>query len=133
MNHFQAGKVVSFRLPSDTPKNILEYLNAEKEKNGRGFGTELAHLLMEGIESRTKKIGNEVLIPLPDNLSESQKNWLREETTKQILVQWLFQIMSGSIQPFSMDTVQQEEKKEDFQTSAYHQRLASANFFDDED
>lgn len=133
MGYNQAKRIVSFRLSEDTPDEIFSFLNEEKERHGRKFNGELAQILIHGLYERLYQQAESLVIPLPEGLTEKQKQWLQEPTSRQILGQWLYQMLSGSLQPISLDSMQQEEKVEEFQLSLYHQRLASANFFDEDE
>lgn len=78
----RSGDVLSFRLPSDTPVEILDYLTELKRKVGRNYSQNLAHMLLIGARGM---VHNQLQIALPETITEEQQEWLNNSITQRML------------------------------------------------
>jgi len=76
------GDVLSFRLPSDTPVEILDYLTALKRKVGRNYSQNLAQMLLIGARGMVHK---QLHIELPETMSQEQQEWLNSSISQRML------------------------------------------------
>ncbi|MBL4952167.1 hypothetical protein JK635_08070 [Neobacillus sp. YIM B02564] len=81
MVHYQAGSTISFRLPSDTPKEILDTLNKLKQQEGRGFSQRMIQLFFQALSEWDKY---EVRVSL-ENLTDDERRWLDDDHTKALI------------------------------------------------
>lgn len=89
----ERGYVLSFRLPSDTPNHILDYLQNLKDTEGRKFSSKCADLLRKGIGVTAEDV---VTIPLNQSLTKEQRDWLKHEQSEAILQNLITQVLSGA-------------------------------------
>ncbi|MFB4165623.1 hypothetical protein ACE1TI_17945 [Alteribacillus sp. JSM 102045] len=139
MDKVAPGKVISIRLPMDTPSYVTKYLNERKKEAGRKFSGELATLLTEAISNKQLDVEeeNRLVIPIPKGLTEDQKEWLRNPHTRAMVSQLLFQVVEQPLEPFEFQKQSSEDNKEDTKTFKANSKIA--NFaaktfdFDDDD
>jgi hypothetical protein len=129
------GKAISFRL-NDCPELILEYLNEKKEEEGRGFSNFLNTTFQEAITEKMANEGEKLVLNLPGELSKEQKEWLNSPLSKQLISQWVYQLITTVNGPvLAPGTVKKESSIEDTKkitVSTYHSKLASSFFEEDE-
>ncbi|ERI10828.1 hypothetical protein [Aneurinibacillus aneurinilyticus] len=135
------GQTIPFRLPKDTPEDIIEYLNEMKEKEGSSFNSKVTSLFIEAIYKKKAEKKDVVSFPLPGTLTEEQQRWINNQHTRQALGQWVYQMITQPSKPVDVVTEPSKKKKEHdeetsppeaFQISDYHSG-ALDGFFDDDD
>lgn len=138
---FDISKPVSFRLPQDTAQPVLEYLNELKQQEGRKYSSVCASLFVSAINEQmlSNNSGERLTIHLPGSLTPEQREWLASPMTKQMLGQWIFQMMNDPGKPVHItgventpvpDTAQVNEFKIENSTTS---NLAKHLLYDDED
>ena len=113
MDFYETGKTISFRLPQNTPKSVIEHLNKRKNTLGRNFSREIAPLFVKAIEESLEESGEKTVnIPLPPDLTTDQINWLNSSYTKSLLSQLIYHVVNKPGSPFPLgEDVPQAEKK----------------------
>ncbi|MBL4952147.1 hypothetical protein JK635_07970 [Neobacillus sp. YIM B02564] len=130
------GQVLSFRLPIDTPNEVIQWLNECKEKGV--LGKTIAQLVIHSFRTKQENI-EPVTIHLPSSLTDNEKSWLALPETKEVLGALLFRLIQSpheylSFSAHSLPSVKQKQETEEefYVDHEFHNRLA-ASFFDDED
>lgn len=139
MEQFEPGKTISFRLPSDTPLHVSEYLINRKKKLGRKFSSEIAPIFVKAVSQ--KALGNtdsdQITISLPEGLTAEQKEWMNHPNTRALLGQLLYQIVTkpNTAFEFNQTPENKQEEKTAFKANAAIQKFAQKTFldFDDDD
>jgi len=146
VDFYETGKTISFRLPQNTPKSVIEHLNKRKNTLGRNFSREIAPLFVKAIEESLEESGEKnINIPLPPDLTTEQMNWLNSSYTKSLLSQLIFHVVNKQGSPFTLgeDVLQAEKKpiekvkeqKNTFKVNSTTSSFIQKNFldFDDDD
>lgn len=147
MEQFDPGKVISFRLPKDTPPHISDYLTDRKETLGRKFASENAALFIKVISQEMLKPShhedNRLTITLPEGLTNKQKEWFQDPNTKALVGQMLYQIVKDPLRavdvhvPLTKELSHDDEieKKGVFKTNKAISNFAKNTFLnlDDDD
>lgn len=147
MDFYEKGKTISFRLPQNTPKSVIEHLNKRKHTLGRNFSREIAPLFVKAIEESLEEVGEKTIsIPLPSDLTTDQMNWINSSYTKSLLSQLIYHVVNKQGSPFLFgeDGVQQAENKQSekvqeakstFKVNSTTSSFVQKNFldFDDDD
>ncbi|MCM3216756.1 hypothetical protein M3612_19920 [Niallia taxi] len=95
MDFYEPGKTISFRLPQNTPKAVIEHLNQRKVTLGRNFSREIAPLFVNAIDDSLKNSQMETVnIPLPSGLTKDQLDWINSSYTKSLLSQLIYQVIN---------------------------------------
>jgi hypothetical protein len=141
MEQFGPGKTISFRLPSDTPPHVSDYLTKRKHDLGRKFSGEMAPLFVDAVSKKAlgKDIKDELTISIPTGLTSQQKEWLSHPHTRALISQLLYQVVTKpevgfEFKPSSASEPKQEETA-GFKTNSMIQRFAEKTFlnFDEDD
>ncbi|AIE61781.1 hypothetical protein BMMGA3_17170 (plasmid) [Bacillus methanolicus MGA3] len=113
MEQFGPGKTISFRLPSDTPKHVSDYLTERKQKLGRKFSSEIAPIFVQAISQQVLKTTDEdiLTIPLPKGFTKEQKEWLRHPNTRALIGQMLYQFVQDPLKPIDLGSTRIEQKE----------------------
>ncbi len=98
VHEFESGQIISFPLPADTPKPVIEFLNQLKETEEGSFHNIIAQLFINGVNHELNSSKPTVTIPLPENLTSEQKDWFNHAYTKQLLGNWICQLTFNSAQ-----------------------------------
>lgn len=140
MDLFEPGKTLSFRLPSDTPLHVLEDLTKRKQTLGRKFSSDVASIFVEAISKKVLdgEKHEQVVIPLPIDLTEEQIEWINHPHTKSLISQMLYQVVNRPYSPFDFTEPEKKESDENsntFKTNQAIQNFAQKTFldFDDDD
>ncbi|MGG0413708.1 hypothetical protein [Peribacillus simplex] len=139
MEQFEPGKTISFRLPSDTPLHVSEYLISRKKELGRKFSSEIAPIFVKAVSQ--KALGNtdsdQITINLPEGLSAEQKEWMNHPNTRALIGQLLYQVVNKPTKAFEFNQTleNKQEEKTAFKANAAIQKFAQKTFldFDDDD
>ncbi|MES1042602.1 hypothetical protein [Peribacillus simplex] len=139
MEQFEPGKTISFRLPSDTPLHVSEYLISRKKELGRKFSSEIAPIFVKAVSQ--KALGNtdsdQITISLPEGLTAEQKEWMNHPNTKALIGQLLYQVVTKPTKAFEFNQPLENKKEEKtaFKANAAIQKFAQKTFldFDDDD
>lgn len=132
------GQSVSFRLPVDTPPNVIEFLNSYLP--GKKRSAALADLLICAAQDRLhdEEDGERLVLILP-RIPPDQREWLRMPETRRMLgafVALLLQNPAGALGSIFGKAQQAENAdlpERAFRArSDFHARLARSNFEDDE-
>jgi hypothetical protein len=141
MEQFGPGKTISFRMPSDTPPHVSDYLTKRKHDLGRKFSGEMAPLFVDTVSRKAlgTDFEEEITISLPKGLTAQQKEWLSHPHTRGLISQLLFQVVTKPEIGFEFNQPPaSEHKKEEtsgFKTNSMIQRFAEKTFlnFDEDD
>lgn len=138
MEQYSPGKVISFRLPNDTPNHVIKHLNARKKKLERRFSAEVASLFIDAVSQKALNISEKdsISVQLPKRLTEEQKEWLRNPYTRSMISQLLYQIVQKPSEPFDFNQgpLNKEKKDETFRANSTIANFAAKTFdFDDDD
>lgn len=142
MEQFEPGKTISFRLPSDTPLHVLEDLTKRKKTLGRKFSSDIAPIFVDAISKRVQadEKHEQVIIPLPNDLTVEQKEWINHPYTKSLISQMLYQVINKPHTPFDFTEPEPKDEKtidnvKTFQVNQTIQNFAQKTFlnFDDDD
>ncbi|CAN7598611.1 hypothetical protein LJR015_001419 [Peribacillus frigoritolerans] len=139
MEQFEPGKTISFRLPSDTPLHVSEYLISRKKKLGRKFSSEIAPIFVKAVSQ--KALGNtdsdQITVSLPEGLTAEQKEWMNHPNTRALIGQLLYQVVTKPNKAFEFNQTleNKQEEKTAFKANAAIQKFAQKTFldFDDDD
>lgn len=139
MEQFEPGKTISFRLPSDTPLHVSEYLISRKKKLGRKFSSEIAPIFVKAVSQ--KALGNtdsdQITVSLPEGLTAEQKEWMNHPNTRALIGQLLYQVVTkpNKVFEFNQTLENKQEEKTAFKANAAIQKFAQKTFldFDDDD
>jgi hypothetical protein len=96
-NEIKRGQAISFRVPSDTPDHILRHLQKLKETERRNFSSKIAEFVMQGVGSSSSRERETITIPLPRNLSKSQRDWIKHEHSEALLGNIVYHLLTDPI------------------------------------
>lgn len=102
--YFDISKPVSFRLPMDTAQPIQDFLSDLKKEEGRKYGSACASLFVSAINDKLSSTGDseKVVLHLPGSITPEQRAWLDDPMTKQMMGQWIYQMLTQPGQPVSI-------------------------------
>ncbi|PEJ58608.1 hypothetical protein CN692_10085 [Bacillus sp. AFS002410] len=98
------GQPITFRIPSDTPDQIVKQLRHLKETERRNFSSKIAEFVMDGVNNSLSKQKQTITIPLPKSLSKAQKDWLKHEHSEALLGNIVYQLLMDPIRTASLLT-----------------------------
>ncbi|MEH7445159.1 hypothetical protein V7201_22905 [Bacillus sp. JJ1122] len=101
-NEIKRGQAISFRVPSDTPDHILRHMQKLKETERRNFSSKIAEFVMQGLGSSHSKERETLTIPLPRNLSKSQRDWVKHEHSEALLGNIVYHLLSDPVRATSL-------------------------------
>jgi len=101
-NEIKRGQAISFRVPSDTPDHILRHMQKLKETERRNFSSKIAEFVMQGVGSSQSKERETLTIPLPRNLSKSQRDWVKHEHSEALLGNIVYHLLSDPVRATSL-------------------------------
>ncbi|MGA9224802.1 MAG: hypothetical protein WB217_00515 [Mesobacillus sp.] len=101
-NEIKRGQAISFRVPSDTPDHILRHMQKLKETERRNFSSKIAEFVMQGVGSSQSKERETITIPLPRNLSKSQRDWVKHEHSEALLGNIVYHLLSDPVRATSL-------------------------------
>jgi hypothetical protein len=96
-NEIKRGQAISFRIPSDTPDHILRHLQKLKETERRNFSSKVAEYVMQGVGNSYSRERETITIPLPRNLSKSQRDWIKHEHSEALLGNIVYHLLTDPI------------------------------------
>ncbi|KQL51232.1 hypothetical protein AN964_19760 [Heyndrickxia shackletonii] len=96
------GKPITFRIPSDTPDHILQYLGKLKETERRNFSSKIAEYVINGVGQSISKKRETLTIPLPKGLDKTQRNWLKHEQSLALLGSIVYQLLTDPVKTASL-------------------------------
>jgi hypothetical protein len=96
-NEIKRGQALSFRIPSDTPDHILRQLQKLKETERRNFSSKIADFVLQGVGNSYSRERETITIPLPRNLSKSQRDWIKHEHSEALLGNIVYHLMTDPI------------------------------------
>ncbi|MCM3006863.1 hypothetical protein [Priestia koreensis] len=150
MDSFHGGKVISFRLPHETPKPVLKHLTKLKKKHQRKFSSEISDRFVAAIQEEISsgkssvKPDKQLVIPLPDELTTEETKYLQSYRTKAIIGQLIVQLLKDPTAEVALPLDEEgekpaaktkEEPKEEFIKNDMLRSFAQKTFldFDDDD
>lgn len=101
-NEIKRGQAISFRVPSDTPDHILRHMQKLKETERRNFSSKIAEFVMQGVGSSQSKERETITIPLPRNLSKSQRDWVKHEHSEALLGNIVYHLLTDPLRATSL-------------------------------
>lgn len=112
--------LLQFRLPVDTPPDVIKHLNKLSRKHGRKFGSEIADRLINTIETEalTNKKGNSIVVPLPEDLTDREKKKLESEEVRILIGQLALQLIREPAKAVRLSSEEDEVSKTDDNESA---------------
>ncbi|MDZ5471697.1 hypothetical protein SM124_08055 [Bacillus sp. 31A1R] len=102
MGEIKRGQTISFRIPSDTPDHLLKHLQKLKETERRNFSSKIADFVMQGVGSSNIRNRETVTVPLPQSLSKTQRNWLKNEHSEALIGSIIYQLLSDPVRATSL-------------------------------
>ncbi|MFT9598620.1 hypothetical protein [Mesobacillus sp.] len=96
-NEIKRGQALSFRIPSDTPDHILRHLQKLKETERRNFSSKIADFVLQGVGNSYSRERETITIPLPRNLSKSQRDWIKHEHSEALLGNIVYHLLTDPI------------------------------------
>ncbi len=91
------GQTISFRIPSDAPDHLVKGLQRLKETERRNFSSKIAEFVLEGVSQSNALEWEMINIPLPQKLTQAQKDWLKHEHSEALIGSILYQLISDPI------------------------------------
>jgi hypothetical protein len=101
-NEIKRGQALSFRVPSDTPDHILRHLQKLKETERRNFSSKIADFVLQGVGNSYSRERETITIPLPRNLSKSQRDWIKHEHSEALLGNIVYHLLTDPIRATSL-------------------------------
>ena len=101
-NEIKRGQALSFRVPSDTPDHILKHLQKLKETERRNFSSKIAEYVMQGVGNSYSRERETITIPLPRNLSKSQRDWIKHEHSEALLGNIVYHLLTDPVRAASL-------------------------------
>lgn len=101
-SEIKRGKPITFRIPSDTPDHILQYLGRLKETERRNFSSKIAEYVINGVGQSISKQRETLTIPLPKGLDKTQRNWLKHEQSLALLGSIVYQLLTDPVKTASL-------------------------------
>lgn len=101
-NEIKRGQALSFRVPSDTPDHILRHLQKLKETERRNFSSKIAEFVMQGVGNSYSRERETITIPLPRNLSKSQRDWIKHEHSEALLGNIVYHLLTDPVRATSL-------------------------------
>ncbi|PGM59254.1 hypothetical protein [Bacillus sp. AFS053548] len=98
------GQPITFRIPSDTPDQIIKHLQQLKQSERRNFSSKIAEYVISGINDSLSKQRQTIAIPLPKSLDKAQRDWLKHEHSEALLGSIVYQLLSNPIRTASLIT-----------------------------
>lgn len=98
------GQPITFRIPSDTPDQIIKHLQQLKQNEKRNFSSKIAEYVMSGVNDSLSKQRQTITIPLPKSLDKAQRDWLKHEHSEALLGSIVYQLLSNPIRTASLIT-----------------------------
>jgi hypothetical protein len=98
------GQPITFRIPSDTPDQIIKHLQQLKQSERRNFSSKIAEYVMSGVNDSLSKQRQTITIPLPKSLDKAQRDWLKHEHSEALLGSIVYQLLSNPIRTASLIT-----------------------------
>ncbi|RSD22334.1 hypothetical protein [Mesobacillus subterraneus] len=96
-NEIKRGQALSFRVPSDTPDHLLRQLQKLKETERRNFSSKIAEFVMQGVGNSYSRERETITIPLPRNLSKSQRDWMKHEHSEALLGNIVYHLLTDPV------------------------------------
>ncbi|WLR50811.1 hypothetical protein LC040_16355 [Bacillus tianshenii] len=93
----QRGQAITFRIPSDTPDHLIKQLQRLKETERRNFSSKIAEFVLKGVSESLSKERETVTIPMPQQLTKAQRNWLKHEHSEALIGSILHQLLADPI------------------------------------
>ena len=101
-NEIKRGQAISFRVPSNAPDHILKHLQKLKETERRNFSSKIAEFVMQGVGSSYTRERETITIPLPRNLSKSQRDWVKHEHSEALLGNIIYHLLTDPVRATSL-------------------------------
>lgn len=98
----QRGQAITFRVPSDTPDHILRQLQKLKETERRNFSSKVAEFVLEGVSNSYTREKEAITIPLPKQLTKSQRDWLKHAHSEAMLGSILHHLLTDPLRATSL-------------------------------
>lgn len=98
------GQPITFRIPSDTPDQIIKHLQRLKENERRNFSSKIAEFVINGVNDSLSKQRQTITIPLPKSLNKAQRDWLKHEHSEALLGSIVYQLLTNPIRTASLIT-----------------------------
>ncbi|UPM54309.1 hypothetical protein [Gottfriedia acidiceleris] len=98
------GQPITFRIPSDTPDQIMKHLQQLKQSERRNFSSKIAEYVISGVNDSLSKQRQTITIPLPKSLDKAQRDWLKHEHSEALLGSIVYQLLSNPIRTASLIT-----------------------------
>jgi len=93
----ERGQAISFRVPSDIPDHLLKQLQKLRETERRNFSSKIAEFVMQGVNESFTRERETITIPLPRQLSKSQRDWLKHEHSEALLGSIVYHLLTDPV------------------------------------
>ncbi|WP_043930223.1 hypothetical protein [Bacillus sp. EB01] len=97
IGEIKRGQTLSFRIPSDTPDHLLKHLQKLKQTERRNFSSKIADFVLDGVGKSSARERETITIPLPHQLSKSQRDWLKHEHSEALLGNIIYQLLTDPV------------------------------------
>ncbi|WP_080843751.1 hypothetical protein [Cytobacillus gottheilii] len=124
-SEMKRGQSISFRIPSDTPDHIIKSLQKLRETERRNFSSKMAEFVINGVSTMSSSGRETIRIPLPRNLTKSQKDWLKHEHSEALLGSIIYQLINDPVRATTL-LAALNSKSTDIEEALYLQEAASA-------
>ncbi|GAA0437694.1 hypothetical protein GCM10008983_13230 [Lentibacillus halophilus] len=98
----ERGQSITFRIPSDTPDYLLKQLQKIKDQERRNFSSQMAQYVLKGVQETFTRERESVTVPLPRQLTQQQKNWLKHEHSEALIGNIVYQLMQDPVRATSV-------------------------------
>lgn len=102
MTGVKRGQAITFRLPADTPDQILKQMQKLKETEKRNFSSKIAEFVLDGVSNSLSKDKEIVTIPMPKQLSKEQRNWLKHAHSEAMLGNIVYHLLTDPVRAMSI-------------------------------
>ncbi len=125
-SEMKRGQSISFRIPSDTPDHIIKSLQKLRETERRNFSSKMAEFVINGVGTMSSSGRETIRIPMPRNLTKSQKDWLKHEHSEALLGSIVYQLINDPVRATTL-LAALNSKSTDIEEALYLQEAAASD------
>ncbi|KAB2332419.1 hypothetical protein [Bacillus mesophilum] len=125
-SEMKRGQSISFRIPSDTPDHIIKSLQKLRETERRNFSSKMAEFVINGVSTMSSSGRETIRIPMPRNLTKSQKDWLKHEHSEALLGSIVYQLINDPVRATTL-LAALNSKSTDIEEALYLQEAAASD------
>lgn len=110
--NLKKGQPITFRIPSAIPPHTLQKLQQLKVEEKRNFSSRIAQFVMDGIDHTLVAKEEVITLPLPKELNETQRDWLKHEQSVALLGSVIYEITSNPVRAAQLFAFLNKEAEE---------------------